>query len=312
MALPTAATVLPSQVLLCPGSTVTIISQGSKNAAWNTEYQSPTPQTHLGDELTLGVYNNEPIAVFAGTYPASGAYSPNEDIVEKVDTFPRGRKPMCRFLTMRVFSISAPLKSETISKSWEQLTADLATSGRRGRVAMASRAWASQSYGFPQDAAGNLTNVGGSTAFFSSIAPSHSYYNTITGGTLQTTEVKLQGNSAFAVGSDLQVINGVPTLAFLDRTDGELHLDQLINGTFTDQSLASGNASWPQAVSVFHGPDGNVAVAAIIQDPQGGNSQVEYFSMACLPNLVQFRSRRCGVLQLVLRRLPRRRTKADV
>jgi hypothetical protein len=251
--------------------TATIVSQ-SNGGAWNTVYQSPTPNDHLGVNIAMGIYNNQPVAVFDGPYPWSGAYSPNAVLVERTAGS-----------NWQTTNVPVPYNAGFFHFSPVQVGDNLdflgTTDGGFGDLLM-SRAggyggtWSSQFFNqFTNDAAGNLANEGGTLAFISSTGSA--YYNTLSGSTLSTTAISPSGTNASIVGSDLQVIAGIPTLAYLDRTDGNLHLDQLVNGVMTDRVLASGVADWAQAVSVFPGPDGNVAVAAILE--QGSSSEVEYF-----------------------------------
>jgi hypothetical protein len=229
----------------------------------------------------MGVYDGQPVAVFTGPYPPSGAYSPLESIVER--TSPG---------VWQKTDVPVPYNAGFFHFSPVQFGANLeilgTTYGGFGDLLMTRSggyggAWTSQFFGgFTQDIGGNLVNLAGTPAFFSAIGSSNSYYSMIGSAGLVSTEVKPGGQSAFAVGSDLQVINGIPTMAFLNRKDAKLHFDQLIDAsTTTDLVLDFGNASWTQAVSVFPDADGNAAVAAIIE--KGNSSQVVYYSTPSVP-----------------------------
>ena len=242
-----------------PDAGVTILSQTSGVWSLADHQAAPANSTGYGLAISMGVAGNRPYAVYGGGSPPSAnipmilEQQSNLSWQETPVNLPNNAGP-------NRFGLGHSGADPQVLVGTQGGFGDFLAQRTNGVWSSTSLPDYRNDFGasLRYDSSGNPELLVATSS--SNGTPTSNSILTLQNGTW--TPNQINNPTGVAVGSDFQILNGVPTVAYLDRQDGDLHFRQLINGIFTDKILDTNlDASFPDAVSVFAAPDGNIGVA---------------------------------------------------
>ena len=240
-------------------------------ASWQTDREILSGGHHYGEQVSLGLLNGNTIGVYSGA-DASNPTSRSARYLQNTGpgTWSETQVPGLPFNSIDRLSIStiggqpavlAAYDNGSIGDYYAQRNADGTT-------------WSVTQVDFFSNSGGKLIVDETGEPAFAGKTGSVVRYSYRRNGSWQFENLT---TNSVAVGIDAAIINGVPTIAYLNRNDNALHFRQKIGGSWNDLTIDTGaNADFDPSVSLLDLGGGSVGVAYVTNGTGGANHPVIY------------------------------------